>query len=326
MLEKIIALLTGSLTLIAVATVPAYADDDDDRDDRDRRGSSINTSISQVHVLQEKPGTGTLTIRGRHLMGRLGRDRTRVMLGGHGPLEIMKGSDRNELTVLCSSKETSFACNDGDYKLTVAVLRHRSSRRGRNSNRFSIRGSATHDLTIGAVGPEGLAGPRGADGAEGPQGDRGLQGLTGRDGAQGLDGPRGLRGLRGLQGDPGPAGGGGGGGGGGAVACSCFSPVEVVDTVFDDGQCTYGQGLNPGDKLYVVVPSGVNVDPRDENFKASLSVSFSVGDAGGEIGCSSHITNFNGAVVLDTNEPSTEPADGLACLTMIKAAYECTPR
>ena len=68
------------------------------------------------------------------------------------------------------------------------------------------------DVTIGAVGPQGLPGTDGAqglpgtDGAQGLPGTDGAQGLPGTDGAQGLpgtDGAQGLPGTDGAQGLPG---------------------------------------------------------------------------------------------------------------------------
>jgi hypothetical protein len=66
-----------------------------------------------------------------------------------------------------------------------------------------------YDLTIGAVGPQGLQGDTGPTGPQGPQGLQGDTGPIGPQGPQGLQGdtgPTGPRGPRGPQGDTGPQG------------------------------------------------------------------------------------------------------------------------
>ena len=333
MIRKIIALCAGAMALTAMTALPALADDDrDDRKDRDRRSSSINTSISSVFVLQGKSGESTLTIRGRDLQGRSGRDRTRVMLGGMGPLEIMDESTSKELVVRCHVDNPRFDCNDGDYKLSVAVVRPWRSRRG--GTRFSVRGRAAYDLTIGAVGPAGEKGEQGAQGLPGERGLQGVAGLKGEKGDQGEPGPQGEKGVagekgergadgtRGVMGPMGPE--GPPGGGGGSVACPCFSAAQVFNSVFMSGECTHGPGLlNTPDKQYVVALSGENVS--EQGFTPILSVNIARTE-GDSIDCSANITDFNGTVVHSAFEMMIEPAEGMACLSMLKTAYECTAR
>jgi len=90
----------------------------------------------------------------------------------------------------------------GDYLLTVST--------GNSSNR-----THSYDLTLGAVGPDGLQGPpgdpgppgeQGIQGEPGPQGDPGPQGETGDQGPQGEPGDRGPQGLQGEPGERGPQG------------------------------------------------------------------------------------------------------------------------
>ena len=69
--------------------------------------------------------------------------------------------------------------------------------------------TATFDITLGAVGPQGSAGPIGPAGATGAVGPIGLTGATGAKGATGTTGPAGsigLTGATGATGSIGPAG------------------------------------------------------------------------------------------------------------------------
>ena len=330
MIKRMIALCAGALALTAMTTFPALADNDrDDRDDRDRRGRQIDTSISGVFVIQNKGTESTLTIRGHDLQGRLGRDRTRVMVGGMGPLEILDGSTSNELVVRCHVAEPRFDCNDGDYKLSVTVLRPRRSRRG--SGRSWVRGRATHDLTIGAVGMEGPAGPKGEQGTTGMQGEHGATGMQGNPGATGLQGEPG---ATGLQGDPGTRGERGergergldGSGGGASVACPCYTPDHVFSVVFSDLgniECTHGPGLfNSNNKQYIIAPRGADLNNLD--FEPTLSVTLEQVE-GDSINCSANMVNF-GALTYSDMAFQIAPAEGMACLRMLKTAFECTER
>ncbi len=71
--------------------------------------------------------------------------------------------------------------SDGDYLLSVLT--------GDEIKQFD-----THDLTIGAVGPQGVQGEVGPQGPIGPQGVVGPQGTTGATGAAGTQGPQGPQG------------------------------------------------------------------------------------------------------------------------------------
>jgi hypothetical protein len=84
----------------------------------------------------------------------------------------------------------------GDYLLTVSMGNGQSQ-------------NDEYDLTIGAVGPQGLQGEIGPQGEQGPQGDQGPKGNIGPQGDQGMQGVQGdtgPQGLTGSQGVPGPQG------------------------------------------------------------------------------------------------------------------------
>jgi hypothetical protein len=86
----------------------------------------------------------------------------------------------------------------GSYTLTVSL-----------PVRFGPPLTATFDVTLGAVGPQGpqgLAGPAGATGATGPAGAAGPAGATGATGPAGAAGPAGATGATGPAGPAGPAG------------------------------------------------------------------------------------------------------------------------
>ena len=153
----------------------------------------------------------TLTIIGRSLAGRPGRYAIEVMLGQYGPLAVLSPGD-TELVVHCFvASDPEFECDDGDYKLKVAIVRgKRVGRRNDDDDdddgddddddkRRIIR-YASYDLTIGAVGPQGVIG---ATGLVGPIGPQGLPGNDGKDGDPGADGKDGDPGADGKDGDPG---------------------------------------------------------------------------------------------------------------------------
>jgi hypothetical protein len=119
---------------------------------------------------------------------------------------------------------------DGDYLLTVST--------GTGISRYD-----EHDLTIGAVGPQGPAGPQGEIGATGPpgpqgpkgdKGDTGTQGPTGPQGAQGETGPQGLQGPQGPKGDTGDTGLQGPKGDGGFASAICPVPKTGQTKCYDE--------------------------------------------------------------------------------------------
>ena len=100
--------------------------------------------------------------------------------------------------------------------------------------------SAVFEVTLGAVGPDGIQGAQGptgdtgatgpqgdqgatgdtgGTGATGPQGDQGATGDTGDQGTQGVEGPTGATGDQGIQGPAGPV---------AAIGTSCPSGEAVV--------------------------------------------------------------------------------------------------
>lgn len=136
MTRGLIALCAGALTLTTFTALPAFADND--RDDRHRWR---NPTISEVFVnFGDAVDTHTLTINGKNLLGRFGREETRVTLGEQGPLEILLDkSTETQLVVRCFVADPLFDCKDGDYRLTVAIVRPR-----RNHDRdhgFRIKGN-----------------------------------------------------------------------------------------------------------------------------------------------------------------------------------------
>ncbi|AKJ07000.1 collagen triple helix repeat protein [Archangium gephyra] len=114
------------------------------------------------------------------------------------------------------------------------------------------------DVTIGAVGPQGLkgdTGPQGLKGDTGPKGDMGPQGLkgdTGPKGDMGPQGPQGVQGIQGLKGDTGDQ-----GPSGPPRALSCRYPVgATVNSYSYPGSyvgCLPGEFLTGG---ACTVPSG----------------------------------------------------------------------
>jgi hypothetical protein len=321
MIRKIIALCAGALALTAFTALPAAADRDDDRN-----GGS-NPWISGVFVEQGEAGKGTLTIRGRNLQSRSRRDETRVMIGGMGPLEIIDEAD-NQLVVRCYVAEPGFDCNDGDYELSVAIVRTERDRRGRHRHRDrdgeTIRGMATWNLTIGAVGPMGPAGPAGVAGIQGEpgeQGEMGPMGPAGADGAQGEKGDQGDPGPIGLTGPAGPQGPQGPAGGGGAVACPCYTPEEVVSIAHEFfGICSIS--LISGNQLKeygVSLPDSTVNDPM--TFRVVVPGPASEGPI---LDCSTQIVDFNGDIVAERFANNLSAAEGMACIRMLKTAFECT--
>lgn len=147
MFGKLVALCAGALALSAL--VPSMAIADGDRHDWDRgRGPAISEVF--VDQVQGDPSQSTVTIKGRNLLGGLGTDGTKVMIGSHGPFEVLGQSTENELVVRCYLDDASFQCDAGDYKLSLSVLE--TGWRGRD---FRLRGKASYDLTIAAVKESG---------------------------------------------------------------------------------------------------------------------------------------------------------------------------
>ncbi len=158
----------------------------------------------------------TLTIIGRNLAGRPGRYATEVMLGGLGPLPVLSPGD-TELVVHCYvAGDPEFGCDDGDYKLKVAIVRVKKVGRRNDHDDDDDDGDdyddkrriiryASYDLTIGAVGPQGVTGVTGLVGPIGPQGLPGNDGKDGETGAAGKDGDPGADGKEGPPGPPGQA-------------------------------------------------------------------------------------------------------------------------
>ena len=217
MIRSIIAMCAGALTLAAFSAPPAFADGD-----RNHRNSPVITKVTVEHG---EPSKSMLIIRGKNLRSSRGREETRIMLGEQGPLEIMNSSD-SEITVRCFFNNL-FDCEDGDYKLMVAIGKRTRDRNNRgNDDGFRIRRLATYDLTIGAVGPQGEKGDKGDQGDKGDKGDRGDQGVKGDRGDQGVKGDQGDKGDTGNTGPVGPEG-PEGLGGGGSAGCPCFDILSV---------------------------------------------------------------------------------------------------
>lgn len=150
MVKRMIMLCAGALVLSTFIAAPAHAQG------RWRGGDPV---ISEVYVNLGDPadpnGFGTLTIRGRNLVGRLNRDETLVMLGEQGPLEILGEPTDNEIKVTCFADHSlsdppqdNFQCSAGDYRLKLAVVR--VDRRWRRHHHDFER-VATYDLTIGSA-------------------------------------------------------------------------------------------------------------------------------------------------------------------------------
>ena len=149
-------------------------------------------------ILNSSTTATTLTINGSNLAPGTAQ----VLLGAFGPLTVVSQSSTQIIVMLPP------ALHPGDYVLNLQI-----GERVDESN-----------VTVGAVGPQGLAGPAGLAGATGPQGqigitgavglqgpkgdkgDTGPQGLVGPIGAMGTNGPQGLQGTTGPKGDTGAMG------------------------------------------------------------------------------------------------------------------------
>ena len=63
----------------------------------------------------------------------------------------------------------------------------------------------------------------------------------------------------------------------------------------------------------------------EQGFTPTLSVNIGLTE-GDSIDCSANITDFNGNVVHSASEFLMDPEEGMACLSMLKTAFECTDR
>lgn len=168
-------------------------------------GGHLN--ITQVFVDDPENPTSIMIIGEDLLFGPQGPS---VTLGEFGALSIVGTPTDTLIEALLP-----VGIPDGDYLLTA------SGGNGQSQN-------DEYDLTIGAVGPQGIQGiqgeigpqgetgpqgvqgPPGADGADGTDGVDGTDGANGVDGVNGADGATGSTGATGAtgpQGDPGPQGG-----------------------------------------------------------------------------------------------------------------------
>jgi hypothetical protein len=97
------------------------------------------------------PSSGsTLTILGKNLLGKPGKEQTIVELGEQGALDIVSGTD-TELVVRCFIPGApAFECNDGDYKLSVAIekIKGKKSKKSGKSSKGGQKDLAFYDLTI----------------------------------------------------------------------------------------------------------------------------------------------------------------------------------
>ena len=144
-----LALCAGALSLHLIAGQPVLADD------------VKEPTILEVFVTIDPsgdPSLNTLTIKGKNLLGRSDKYETRVMLGEQGPLEILPGATNSRITVKCfvehDPPKDDFECNDGDYRLTVAIVQARKKRRKDDDDddeRHRVRGQTSYDLTIGGT-------------------------------------------------------------------------------------------------------------------------------------------------------------------------------
>jgi len=142
-------------------------------------------TIAAVYSHLDGPEAYTLDILGSGLSD--GTNTITVTIGGKLiPLEVL-GSFSD---VAVKVRIPRLLPVPGDYVLIVK----------------NARGSATYDLTLGAVGPKGDRGPAGPSGPPGPAGAPGSVGLTG---PVGPPGPAGAAGAAGPSGPIGPMGPGG---------------------------------------------------------------------------------------------------------------------
>jgi hypothetical protein len=136
----------------ALSAQPALADDDD-------------PTIREVWVNFDGPSRHTLMIRGEDLTGKEGKYETKVILGEQGPLEVISAA-KTEIIVKCFVDNSAaypakddFDCNDGDYKLTVLVVKSEKKGkkddddddRDKDEKGYKVKGKDSFDLTIGAV-------------------------------------------------------------------------------------------------------------------------------------------------------------------------------
>src|ERR1700680_457272 len=119
-------------------------------------------------------------------------------------------------TFPAASPASSF--NPGTYFLTVS---------------FSNHTLTIFEVTLGAIGPQGLPGPIGAKGTVGPAGPTGLTGPAGTPGVPGAVGPIGPIGATGPPGAPGAAGPAGAAGGAGIAGVP--GPQGLVGPKGDTG-------------------------------------------------------------------------------------------
>ncbi len=150
-------------------SVSVLADEKDDDD---------NLKIISVNADMD---TGSLVIIGVNLLGEKDHDDDRKVLLGNEEIVIQDWTD-NSITAYLPPGIIA-----GDYRLIVMSKDDEDK-------------SDNYDLTLGAVGPQGLQGD------VGPTGPQGLQGITGATGPQGLQGDTGATGPQGLQGNIGMTG------------------------------------------------------------------------------------------------------------------------
>jgi len=199
--KTLVAIPVSLLVIILSMTSTAFADNNkQEREDKysyheeDDYYSHHKPEITSVRV---DFLTNEINITGHNLTGR--RVPGVELLDSGVPLSVCNTCyDENYIVA-------SFVgvIEDGDYKLEIS--------RGRHSRHKNI----SYDLTIGAVGPEGvqgevgpqgIKGDTGAQGSKGDKGDTGAQGPIGDKGDTGAQGPRGLVGAQGPKGDKGDTG------------------------------------------------------------------------------------------------------------------------
>ncbi len=152
----------------------------------------------------------TLTISGTALLGYYGSGVFSVSLPNTN-LTVQSDSPTSVVAVFPSNQPAA-SLSAGDYLVTVIFKKA-------NGTSDSAAGhEATFELTLGAVGPQGVAGAagpqgqagpvglKGATGATGPAGPQGLPGIAGPPGPIGPSGPQGVAGSPGANGAPGPMG------------------------------------------------------------------------------------------------------------------------
>jgi len=161
---------------------------------------SAQDNDRQLKILNASTAGSTLTINGVNF----GTAPPVVNVNG-APLVVQSASQNTVIAVMPAP-----ALQPGTYLLTVVRARRRGERDDEDASRFGA-----FDLSVGAVGPQGLVGPMGpagpqgltgATGAAGPQGIQGLAGAQGAKGDAGAQGPKGDTGLAGATGATGPQG------------------------------------------------------------------------------------------------------------------------